>query len=440
MKKKNLVRTIIILFCLAFLMVGMVSNASTLSDLTGDKSAVDKEKAEIQAQLKEQQETLEKNQGEMASLIKEQEALTSERDAMLLDIQEIFESIEALDETIKSTEEEYNKKLSLLKERALLMYQSSGYSMLQIFIEADSLLDFLNRQSYYNAMLEKDQKLIDEVVALKADLAAKRAMQVENKASYEKLVAEKNTVISQLDEKKGDLSQLSESTKEMIENLEAMEAKMAQESEDLGEKIRLEQERIRKQKEAEEAAKRKPKNTPTPKPTPTPTPAPTKDTTSSTDNEGDKDTNVTPSPKPTEAPKEDSGKKFLWPSNHKYAYVSSYFGMRMHPIYNYMRMHNGIDITGWNINGTDILAAESGTVLISEWQTGGGYGQYVVIDHGDGISTVYAHASKLIAKAGQHVERGDVIALVGTTGNSTGPHIHFEVRVDGTPVNPLDYV
>ena len=110
--------------------------------------------------------------------------------------------------------------------------------------------------------------------------------------------------------------------------------------------------------------------------------------------------------------------------------------MRMHPIYNYMRMHNGIDIAA--AGGTNILAAESGTVIVAEYNSG--YGNYIIVDHGNGYSTLYAHSSRLIASVGDHVNRGDVIALVGTTGNSTGNHLHFEVRVNGTPTNPLDYL
>ena len=413
---------------MAFLLVGTVSHADKLSDLNSEQSKLEQEKANIQEQLDEKKEELEQHQSEMAELIKEQETLTDERDAMLMDIDEIFESIEQLDQTIKDTEADYENKVALLKERSLLMYQNSNYSELQMFIEADSIFEYMNRKSYYEAMIEKDQRLIEEVLALKADLETKKALQVENKANLEALTAEKEAIIAQLDDKKSDLSDVSATTQEMIANLEAMEDEMAAESENLAEKIRKEQERIRKEKEAEEAAKKKP---PTPKPTAKPTQKP-----ESGGSSGDSGNSGGTS---------DSGGSsltgtLLWPVAKKGAYISSYFGMRMHPIYNYMRMHNGIDITGYQINGTDILAAESGTVLISEWQTNGGYGQYVVIDHGDGLSTVYAHASKLIATAGQHVERGDVIAKVGSTGNSTGPHLHFEVRVNGTPVNPVDYL
>jgi len=88
--------------------------------------------------------------------------------------------------------------------------------------------------------------------------------------------------------------------------------------------------------------------------------------------------------------------------------------------------------------GTDVLAAADGTVIISGWNNA--WGNYVVINHGGGLTTLYAHNSKLIVSKGQRVTRGQVIAKVGSTGYSTGPHIHFEVQVNGSPVNPMSYL
>nr|WP_243414645.1 M23 family metallopeptidase [Sporosalibacterium faouarense] len=99
-------------------------------------------------------------------------------------------------------------------------------------------------------------------------------------------------------------------------------------------------------------------------------------------------------------------------------------------------MHTGIDIPA--PTGTSILAANSGKVIFAGYS--GGYGNIIIIDHGGGISTLYAHNSRLVAKAGQWVKKGDVISKAGTTGNSTGPHLHFEVRKNGEYTNPLDWV
>ncbi len=116
-----------------------------------------------------------------------------------------------------------------------------------------------------------------------------------------------------------------------------------------------------------------------------------------------------------------------WPCD---GVVVSGFGMR------WGRMHEGLDIGC--ANGTPNRAAAAGTVIYSGWL--GGYGNLIVIDHGNGLSTAYAHASTLVAGVGQSVSQGETVSLVGSTGNSSGPHLHFEVRVNGTAVDPLGYL
>ncbi|TVP65517.1 MAG: peptidase M23 [Nodularia sp. (in: Bacteria)] len=121
-----------------------------------------------------------------------------------------------------------------------------------------------------------------------------------------------------------------------------------------------------------------------------------------------------------------------FPSN---ARTSSAFGWRTHPILGYRRFHSGLDFAA--SHGSRIRAADSGNVIFAGWY--GGYGRTVIIDHGKNMTTLYAHASELFVAEGQSVERGQAIASVGSTGLSTGPHLHFEVRRNGTPVNPADY-
>ncbi len=115
-------------------------------------------------------------------------------------------------------------------------------------------------------------------------------------------------------------------------------------------------------------------------------------------------------------------------------YCSSVFGWRK--LYGVWDYHRGWDIACWL--GTDIMASKGGTVVIATYHNS--YGNYVVIDHGDGVSTVYAHASKLLVKKGDTVKKGDVIAKVGTTGNSTGYHLHFEFRKDGKYTDPFGFI
>jgi murein DD-endopeptidase MepM/ murein hydrolase activator NlpD len=127
------------------------------------------------------------------------------------------------------------------------------------------------------------------------------------------------------------------------------------------------------------------------------------------------------------------GGELFWPTNGP---IVSGFGYRTHPVYGTTRFHSGVDIDG--ACGQPIWAAEKGTVLSAGYN--GGYGNATVIDHGGGLSTLYGHQSSIGVSSGQKVSRGQQIGLVGTTGLSTGCHLHFEVRVNGEPVDPVPYL
>ena len=132
------------------------------------------------------------------------------------------------------------------------------------------------------------------------------------------------------------------------------------------------------------------------------------------------------------------GGVFIWPvpSSH---YITSYAGYRIHPVYKVWKYHSGMDIAA--SSGADILCMGDGKVILSQaepWY--GGYGQCIMVDHGGGVVSLYGHCSKLLVSVGQTVKRGQVIAKVGTTGTSTGNHLHVEVRENGTIVDPLNYI
>ncbi|HEX4841261.1 MAG TPA: peptidoglycan DD-metalloendopeptidase family protein, partial [bacterium] len=120
---------------------------------------------------------------------------------------------------------------------------------------------------------------------------------------------------------------------------------------------------------------------------------------------------------------------FAWPSR---GAITSGFGLRRHPVFGIMHVHTGVDLAA--VWGSPVLAASDGRVIYAGWF--GGYGKIVVIDHGQGISTLYGHLSQWLVPSGDEVHRGQVIARVGNTGYSTGPHLHFEIRINGTPVDP----
>ena len=125
--------------------------------------------------------------------------------------------------------------------------------------------------------------------------------------------------------------------------------------------------------------------------------------------------------------------QFMWPCNGP---ITSYYGWRTHPIFGTTKYHSGMDIAV--DSGTPIHAADSGTIVYSGWL--GGYGNCVMIDHGGGLVTLYAHNSALNVGEGQYVSKGTVVAYAGSTGYSTGPHCHFEVRLHGELTEPLNYL
>lgn len=123
-------------------------------------------------------------------------------------------------------------------------------------------------------------------------------------------------------------------------------------------------------------------------------------------------------------------RSFIWPAR---GVFTSGFGLRRHPLFGITRLHTGIDIAA--ARGTPVAAAADGRVIYTGWF--GGYGKIVVLDHGGGISTLYAHLFEILTSEGALVHRGQIIGKAGSTGYSTGPHVHFEIRVNGRPIDPM---
>lgn len=288
------------------------------------------------------------------------------------------QSIEEKEAQIKQAEEKMKNLDEMLKARLVALYKNGESSYLDIILDSDNFSDFFARYHFVKSILEQDKELINSTAETKELLQQAKTAVEKQKASREIAKDSRVTTKKNLDTFRGNRSSYLRQLTSKQKNLEAAIDEELKESERLKEKIS----RIQK-----------------------------------------------------DSKKVYSGGAFLWPINGS-SKVSSYFGMRMHPMLKKKKMHTGVDISA--SSGTDIVAVSGGTVIMADWY--GGYGKTVIIDHGSGKSTLYAHASKILVSEGAEVKAGKKIAEVGSTGLSTGPHLHFEVRLKGTPVDPLSYV
>ncbi|MHB0980744.1 MAG: murein hydrolase activator EnvC family protein [Thermoleophilia bacterium] len=278
-----------------------------------------------------------------------------------------------------------------LEQRAVNMYKSGGVTYLEVLLDTTRLTDLITRLDFLSFVVDQDARILRSVKELRAEVDTRRldlesqeasaqeveGRQAEQTARLESLVAERESKLSQVEKARGDKRAVVAKAESDKDAYEKQEAALEAESARLAGELR----------------------------------------------------SLTQSSQPTV---KGTG-QFIRPVDGR---ISSPFGYRIHPIFKVKKMHTGVDMSA--SMGTPIRAADSGTVIQAGWR--GGYGQAVVISHGDGLATLYAHQSKILVSVGDTVTRGDIIGKVGSTGYSTGPHLHFEVRVNGTPVDPMGYL
>jgi murein DD-endopeptidase MepM/ murein hydrolase activator NlpD len=300
---------------------------------------------------------------------------------------------------------EHALSVQRLNRRVVEIYESGDISPIDVVLGAASIQDALDKVEYLTLIGEQDERIAREVARSKRAVRIARAHTAKIRASVaqasrvlavrtdqtrevrDELVGARNDLSTSKREKLQDLSQLSASERADVEEIDALQAASAE----LGARIREAQARAAAERAA---AARAASATPSSSPSPSTTP---------------------------------SASGFIWPVSGP---VTSPFGWR------WGRMHEGIDIAV--SYGSPIHAAAAGTVIYCGWMSG--YGNLVAIDHGGGLSTAYAHQSAIAVACGQQVAQGQTIGYVGSTGHSTGPHLHFEVRVGGNPVDPLGYL
>ena len=358
-----------------------------------------KEKLEDQAAEKEKlQNELDSIDTEKATVKEQIEALdaqinsTEEQIGLQNDLIDSLEEMiaqkeEELAEAQKKEEEQYEK----FKTRVRVMYEQGETSYLEVLLSADDLSDFLSKYEIVSQIAEYDKNLFEELKALKEEIAQTKSELEEDRQQAENVRKELEVSKSELDTQLANRSQAMKELESAAEEVKASFAEIEAEEDAINAQI----DKIVKEMEAEAERKRQEQ---------------------AAQGGGSTSTGTT----------QVGGYTYPLPSG--YRYVTSKFGYRNHPVTGVYKLHTGVDISA--PNGTAIYAAQSGTVIIAGYSSA--WGNYVVINHGGGVTTLYAHMSKILTTKGATVSAGQQIGKVGSTGYSTGNHLHFEVRQNGS--------
>ena len=428
---KRKIQGILILMSVIMLVGSLTfpSFAGEIDRAKGVKSDLEKKKQETESRLSE----LEKEKDDILKYIEELDKeltnLTDEIDSLNTDIKKTDKSLDKARKEFKAAKVVEENQYSIMKKRIQYMYENGNTDYLEIIMKSDNLSDVLNQVEYMSKITEYDNSLLDKYKKLKQDVADKEK-NLEDKiaelnALKEQLTFEQDTVKKLASDKNKELAKYEASIDEtqalsaeytsklaeqedLIEDLLEAERKRIEEEE---RKKKEEEERKRKEEERkrqEEAAKGNNDS------------SQNSDTDSNTDNDSGSQVKVD---------------GFIWPCPSS-TRITSTFGNREQPTEGASTYHKGIDIGA--STGSSIVAAAGGSVVTAAYSVSAG--NYIMIYHGDGIYTVYMHCSKLLVSVGDEVSQGQTIALVGSTGVSTGSHLHFGVSVNGTYVNPLNYV
>lgn len=354
------------------------------------------EETKIQADNAQQQ--LEQVEGEINSALQEVEDLNNSINTIEEEVSSLSKELNDLNASIEEKEKDLDEKQKLLDERLSAAYMSSNNTYLEALFSG-GLINFISNYDMIKQIAEYDTNLMNEVKNTKQELENERTKTENIKTEKEAKSAELKKLKS---EKEAKVSSLTDEQKQIQSQIEEYDNQM---------KVLEQKERELAAKEAEDAKKK---------------------SNSSNSNVGNSSNNGS-----TSSDGVASSGRFQWPvpSSHN---ITSNYGYRIHPISGTRKLHAGIDIGA--AGGANIVAGDSGTVMLASFGYNGGYGNYIIINHGNGVTTRYAHCSNLYVSAGETVTKGQVIAAVGSTGASTGNHCHFEVRINGESKNPLNYL
>ena len=407
MKKKAIS---VICIVLAFLMMVtlVVSVVGSLGALaTGGQDQIDaleQQKSELQSQQASIQTTIDDLVAQQADVIDQKAAMDEKNELARQEIELINEQIDVYtglieDKAVELAEAEATEQeqYELYCKRVRAMEEEGSYTYLDILFQCRSLSDVLSAIDMIGEIMDADKRLFEEY---KAARETTEQVKAEYEATLEQLSEKQETLEAEKAELEEQIAAAVEVINQLQEDIDAAKeeyAKAAAAEAAAQASINA----IIAQMQAEEEAARQ---------------------------------------EAAESGQEYTGTgstatgTYIWPCPSS-TYVTSAYGMREHPLFGDERPHSGIDIAG--SAGSEVLAADSGTVAVATYSSS--YGNYVTIYHSNGDYTLYAHMSSLTVSAGQTVTQGDVIGYVGSTGWATGPHLHFEIRVNGSTVDPLSY-
>lgn len=378
MKSKGfrLIILVLAIFLVSTTLKSTVGAKTTIGDLQKQININNQRKKELQKKIRQIKSEKASTQKEISLLDCKIENLKVEADGMQLSIDSLNEKINNNQLMIEKLKLDIDKNNEVLEKRIRKTYEKGGTGYLELIFKADNVVEALTRLDMVQLILKDDVDLLKNIKDKKRNITELKQSQETERENIENSKAE-------LEKKKKEIELTQKEKEKYMASLEG-NMKKAKESEALLVKENKKFERkIRELQTASQYV----------------------------------------------------GGEMLWPVPNHYR-ITSPFGYRIHPIYGYRSFHRGIDI-GCYYN-TKIVAANDGVVIVAGWHYS--YGNYVIIDHGGKKATVYGHNTKLLVKVGQRVKKGQTISLSGSTGESTGPHLHFEVRENGVVVNPLNYL
>ena len=420
MRRSRFVMIVALLTALIFCVETSAVSAASLSEV----------RKNIQSKQQEIKDSKEKEQ-DLSDKIAAMEKQISSKEADISKLEKAIGEAETqlgtLQKQLKEAEAKVDQQDEDLGSRLRNMYKNGSIGFIDVLLDSDNISEFLTNLDMVQKVYSQDQDTLEtlkeasaeidkkkkEIESLQSELTASKELVQEEKQSLQadktEVEKQKATVTADIAESEDELDQMQDEEAAIEEAIRAEEKRKAEEA--------------AKAAAAAEAAKKN------------------NSSSSSSSSSSSKPSSSKPSSSSSSKPST-RGKlttykgltmQFPAPSMTR---KSSNFGYRIHPIKHTKRLHAGVDLAA--PGGSPIVAAMSGRVILA--RAGSGYGNYIIVDHGNGYATLYAHCSKLLVKKGQSVSRGQQIAKVGSTGASTGNHLHFEVRVKGTPVNPASYI